>query len=76
MVTINHCYNKNIHHTREEHKEKTDIDINVQADIEKSEIHILTKTSSSIKDQLLHSATRLECARNRVRNFKSTHNYR
>ena len=60
MVTINNCYNKNIHHTREEHKEKTDIEINVQADIEKSEIHVLAKTSSSIKDQLLHSATRLE----------------
>ena len=61
MVTINTCYDKNIHYTREEYKEKTGIDINVQADIEKPQIHILTKTSSSIEDHLLHSATRLEC---------------
>ena len=61
MVTINTCYDENIHYTREEYKEKTGIDINVQADIEKPHIHILTKTSSSIEDQLLHSSTRLEC---------------
>ena len=60
MVTINACYDKNIHYTREEYKEKIGIDINVQADIEKPQIHILTKTSSSIEDQLVHSATRLE----------------
>ena len=57
MVTINTCYDKNIHYTREEYKEKTGIDINVQADVEKPQIHILTKTSSSIEHQLLHSAT-------------------
>ena len=61
MVTTNTCYDKNIHYTREKYKEKTVIDINVQADIEKPQIHILTKTSSSIEDQLLHSSTRLEC---------------
>ena len=63
MVTINTFYDKSIHYTREEYKEKTGIDINVQADIEKPQIHILTKTSSSIEDQLLHSATRLECVK-------------
>ena len=61
MVTVNTCYDKNIHNTREEYEEKTWIDINLQADIEKPQIHIITKTSSSIEDQLLHSATRLEC---------------
>ena len=61
MVTINSCSDKNIQYTREEYKEKTGIDIKVQADIEKTQIHILTKTSSSIEDQLLHSTTRLEC---------------
>ena len=61
MVTINTCDDKNIHYTREEYKEKPGIDINVQADIEKPQLHILAKTSSSIEDQLLHSSTRLEC---------------
>ena len=46
IVTINTCYDKNILYTREEYKEKTGIDINVQADIEKTQVHILTKTSS------------------------------
>ena len=50
MVTINTGYDENIHYNREEYKEKTGIDINVQADIEKPHIHILTKTSSSIED--------------------------
>ena len=53
-------FNKNIHYTREEYKEKTGIDIHVQVDFEKPQIQISAKTSSSIKDQLLHSATRLE----------------
>ena len=61
MVTVNTCYDKNIHSARGEYKKKTGIDINVQADIEKPQIHILTKASSSIEDQLLHSARRLEC---------------
>ena len=60
MVTSNSCYDKNIHHTREEYKEITGIDINVQADIEKTQIHISTKASFSIEDQLLPSGTRLE----------------
>ena len=60
MVTSNSCYDKNIHHTREKYKEITRIDINVQADIQKTQIHILTKASFSIEDQLLHSGTRLE----------------
>ena len=61
MVTINACHDKNVHYTREKCKEKTGIDINVEKDIEKPQKHILTKTSSSIEDHLLHSATRLEC---------------
>ena len=61
MITINTCYDKNIRYTREEYKEKTGIAINVQADIEKRQVHILTKTSSSIEDQLLQSTTRPEC---------------
>ena len=61
MVTINTCYDKNLHYTREKCKEKTGIDINVEKDIEKPQKHILAKTSSSIEDHLLHSATRLEC---------------
>ena len=61
MVTVNTCYDKNIHSARREYKEKTGIDINVQEDIEKPQIHILTKASFSIEDQLLHSARRLEC---------------
>ena len=61
MVTINTCYNKNIHYTREKYKEKAGIDINVPTDVEKPQTHILAKTSFSIEDQLLHSSTRLEC---------------
>ena len=61
MVTTNTCYDKNIHYTREKYKEKTGIDINVQLAIQKPQTNITKKTSSSIEDQLLHSATRLEC---------------
>ena len=61
MITINTCYDKYTHYTRQEYKEKTGIDINVQGDIEKPQIYILTNRSSSIAYQLLHSATRLEC---------------
>ena len=61
MVTVYTCYDKNIHFTRDEYKAKTGIDIDIQTAIEQPEIHILTKTSSSIDDQLLHSATRLAC---------------
>ena len=60
MVTSNSCYDKNIHHTREEYKEIPRIDINVQADIEKTQIHILTKAPFSIEDQLLPSGTKLQ----------------
>ena len=61
MVTVNTCYDKNIHFTRDEHKAKTGIDIDIQTAIEQPKIHIPTKTSSSIDDQLLHSDTRLAC---------------
>ena len=61
MVTVKTCYDKNIHFTRDEYKAKTGIDIDIRATIERPEIHILTKTLSSIDDQLLHSATRSLC---------------
>ena len=38
MVTINTSYDKNIHYTREEYKEKTGIYINVQVNIEKLQV--------------------------------------
>ena len=41
-------------------KKKTGMNINVQADIEKTQVHILTK-NLPVVDQLLHSSTRLEC---------------
>ena len=47
--------------TRDKYKAKTGIDIDIQTAIEQPEIHILTKTSSSIDDQLLHSAIQLLC---------------
>ena len=40
MVTINNCCGENIHYTRDKYKEKTGIDINVQADIEKPQRNI------------------------------------
>ena len=64
MVTVNTCYDKNIHFTRDKCKAKTGIDIDIQTAIERPENHILTKTSSSIDDQLLHSAKRLLCIQN------------
>ena len=39
MVTIDTCYDKNIDYTRKEYKEKTGIDINVQADVEKLQVN-------------------------------------
>ena len=61
MVTVNTCYDRNIHFTRDKYKAKTGINIDIQTAIEQPELHILTKASSSIDDQLLHSATRLAC---------------
>ena len=43
MVTVNTCYDKNIHFTRDKYKAKTGIDIDIQTAIERPEIHILTK---------------------------------
>lgn len=43
LVTVNTCYNKNLHFTRDKHKAKTGIDIDIQTAIEQSEINILTK---------------------------------
>ena len=59
MFTINSCYNKNIYYTTEEYKQRTGIDINIQAGIEKPNVHILAKTFA--KDHLLYTFTRLEC---------------
>ena len=61
IVTINTCYEKTSTILKRNIKKKTGIDINVQADFEKPQIDIITKISSSIENQLLHSATRLEC---------------
>ena len=57
MLTVNACYDKNIHFTRDEYKAKTGIDIDIQTAIERPNICILTKTFSSIDNQFLHIVT-------------------
>ena len=61
MITVHTLYDRAVHLDNNEYYAKTGEQVNVQAEVEQPEVHVLVLGTSSIEDQASVIADRLEC---------------